>query len=68
MWLILELTLSFSKNIFNHKEFYNETLYNSGYKNELEYLKAKRHLIDRSNNIGNNGKKKIGETMELIII
>ena len=33
--------LSSSKNIFNnHKEFYNEAIHNSGYKNELKYLEA----------------------------
>ena len=50
--------LSSSKNIFNHhKEFYNEALYNSGYKNELKYLESNRHHIKRDNNIRNNDHK-----------
>ena len=50
--------LATSKNIFNyHKEFYNEALRNSVYKNELKYFKANRHNIDRGNNIGNSGHK-----------
>ena len=53
--------LSSSKNIFNNqKEFYNEALYNCGYKNELKYLEANRHHINRSNNIGKNGHKNRG--------
>ena len=32
-------------------------LYNSGYKNELEYLDANKHHIGRGNNIGNKGKQ-----------
>ena len=45
--------LSSSKNIFdNHKEFYNEALYSSGYENELKYLEANRNHINRGNNIG----------------
>ena len=60
--------LSSSKNIFNdHKEFYNEALHNSGYKNELRYLEASRHHKNRGNNIGNNGHKNRGK-IELIII
>ena len=27
----------------NHKEAYNEAIYNSGYKNELKYLETKKH-------------------------
>ena len=54
--------LSSSKNIFNnHKEFYNEALYNnSSYKNELKYLEANRHHINWGNNIGNIGHKNRG--------
>ena len=44
-----------SENIFNnHKEFYNEALHNSGYKNELKHLEVNRHHKNRGNNIGNN--------------
>ena len=47
--------LSSSKNIFNnHMEFYNESILNCGYKNELKYLEAKRHHNNRDNDIGNN--------------
>ena len=47
--------LSSSKNIFNnHKEFYNEAIHNSDYKNELKYLEANRHHNVRGNNIGSN--------------
>ena len=69
MQLILELTdESSSKSIFNnHKEFYNEALHNSSYKNELKYLETNRHHKNKGNNMGNNAKK-VGETMGLIII
>ena len=44
-----------SKNIFNnHKEFYNEVMHLSSYKNELKYSESKRHNNNRFNNIGNN--------------
>ena len=47
--------LSTSKNIFdNHKEFYNEAIHNSEYKNELKYLEANRHQNIWDNKIGNN--------------
>ena len=53
--------LSSSKNIFNNpKEFYNESLYNSSYKNELKYIEANRHHINRGNNIVNKGHKNSG--------
>ena len=43
--------------IIFYNQFYNEALHNCGYKNELEYLKANRHHINRANNIGSNGHK-----------
>ena len=60
--------LSSSKNIFNNnnKESYNEALYNSSYINELEYLDANKHHINRSNNIENKSHKR--EIMEIWII
>ena len=55
--------LSPSKNISNNnnnkKESYNEALYHSDYINELEYLDASKHHINRTNNRG--------ETMEIIM-
>ena len=45
------------KTIFNNnKESYNEALYDNGYINELEYLDANNHHINRGNDIGNKGK------------
>ena len=47
--------LSYSKSILNnHKSFYDEAIHNSGYKNELKYLEAKRQRSNRDNNFGNN--------------
>ena len=47
--------LSSSKNIFNsYKEFYNEAMHNSGYKNELKNLEIKRHHNNWDNNRTNN--------------
>ena len=55
MRLILDLTeYHFLKTFNNHKEFYNKTILNSGYKNELKNLETNRHHNNRSNNIGNN--------------
>ena len=48
--------LSSSKNIFNYnKDSYYEALYNSDYKNELEYLDDNNHHINRGNNSSNKG-------------
>ena len=56
--------LSSSKNIFNcHKEFYNEALHNSSYKNELKYLESNRHKKNRSDNIENNDHKNRGNNI-----
>ena len=56
--------LSYSKNIFNNlKEFFNEALHNSGYKNKVMYLEAKRHHKNSGNNIGNNGHKNRGNNI-----
>ena len=64
--------LSSSKNIFNnHKKFYNEPIYNSGYKNELKYLEANRNPNNRAIiavTIITRLGAIIWETMELIII
>ena len=49
-----------SKTFNHHMEFYNEALYNWGYKNELEYLDADKNPINTGKNIGNNGHQ-IGE-------
>ena len=42
------------KTFNNHKEFYNETIYKSSYKNELQYLETKRHHNNRDNSLGNH--------------
>ena len=47
--------LSSSKNISNnHIEFYDETIHNSGCKNELKYLETKRPHNNRDNNLENH--------------
>ena len=65
---ILELRdYHLQKNIFNNKkDSYNEALYKGRYKNELEYLDANKHEINRSNetrNKGHNNRK----TIELLM-
>ena len=51
----------YNPNPFNlfHKEFYNKALYNSDYKNELEYSEYISHKC-AINNIGNNIHKNMG--------
>ena len=47
-----------SKNTFNnYKEFYNEAIHNSSYKNEIMYFETNRHHINRGNDVGNNRTK-----------
>ena len=50
--------LSSSKMIRNnHKEIYNEAVYNSRYKNELKYLETKKQFNNRDNNLENQRNK-----------